>query len=353
MYMHEQGQPRILDSIDNTGDVINFYNDSVAQLGNAVYGEPYAKDVAIASIVSRKPLILSGIPGFGKSTLSEVMPSLVAGTTDREVALISGQHDLTGNQLIGGEIGSTKKYTDLKTNEERQEYVGTLIDGIIQQYTRFVRLEEANGTNPYAIRTLLPVLENHRIENSSGELEMPDLLSVVATMNPTESGQSTFDISDAMASRFALGAVMGVLGSEEEYIKWDQGVRAIIRKREAQADGELRPQDMVAATATMTGLSALRGYVRGTGIDGKTDGKISQISFKLNNKFDELHIPKDGRIGQQVESNAKTLGGLRNENHCVGEADLRDASRAVLLGRLGALVRTDHLPIEEIVNSVV
>lgn len=334
----------------NAGDAIRVYNESSAELGKVIYGEPHAKDAVLAAIVMRKPLILTGLPGGGKSTLSEITPSLIEDVEPGDVALISGQHDLTANQLIGGTV-VTQKEVEVD-GETRTERTNTQIDGIVKTSTKLVRLEEMNGTNPLAMRSLLPVLESKRIENSAGELEIPQLVTVIGTMNPTESRQSTFTISDAMASRFAMGAVMGAKGTPEQRRQEMKAIRELKRRMEATY-GDAKPAELVNPVIDMAGLTALRGYLLDTQIDPSTEDRLDELAIGTADTLEELKVHEtDRRIGQQIELSAKALGGLRNSEHVVKDEDLHDAVRTVILARLGALRRTDHLDIEAIVKNI-
>jgi MoxR-like ATPase len=334
----------------SAGDALRVYHDSATELGKVIYGEAHAKDAVLTAIVMRKPLILTGLPGGGKSTLSEIAPSLIEGVLPGEVSLISGQHDLTANQLIGGNVVTEREIeVDGETETER---VTTQIQGIVKPTTKVVRLEEMNGTNPLAMRSLLPVLENKRLENSAGEIEMPELITVIGTMNPTESRQSTFTISDAMASRFAIGALMGVKGDRDERIKEMREIRELKRRTEATY-GDAKPADLIEPVISMAELTALRAYLLGTQIDPATEVRLDEVAFQTADMLEELKIHEtDRRIGQQIELSAKALGGLRNKEHVVQDEDLHDAVRTVFLARLGALRRTDHLDIEARVKDI-
>jgi MoxR-like ATPase len=334
----------------NAGDAIRIYNDSSAELGKVIHGEPFAKDAVLVAMVMRKPLILTGLPGGGKSTLSEIAPSLIEGVKPGDVALISGQHDLTANQLIGGTVVTQKEIE--VGGEIETERTKTEIDPIIKPSTKVVRLEEMNGTNPLAMRSLLPVLESGRIENSAGEIEIPELLTVIGTMNPTESRQSTFTISDAMASRFAIGAVMGTKGTREQRKQEMRAIRELKRRMEATY-GDVKPADLVDPVIDMAGLTALKGYLLDTQIAPSTEDRLDELAIGTADALEELKVHEtDRRIGQQIELSAKALGGLRNTEHAVKDEDLHDAVRNVILARLGALRRTDHLDIEALVQGI-
>lgn len=343
----------VINSVENTGDVMQFYNDASEQLNGVIYGEQNAKDAAIGSMVSRKTLMLSGLPGGGKSALAGAMPWLVEGMSDDKIAFVPGQHDLTANQLVGGEVSTTKRISGADGSSSEQR-TSTIIDGVFKPTTEFAHLEETSGANPLALRSLLSAVEEHRVENISGRLELPELISIVFSMNPGESSESTFKISDAMAARVVFGAVMGLKGTREQRIDHANGVRELNDRRIAQFGPDSRPRDVIRPVATKAGLLALRDYVLNIPVDGKTRGKITEIGINLADKLEDLRVVRetDGRLSSQVQTNARTFGALRNNDRIIRDVDLRDAARSVLVGRLGALQRTDHLQIEEIVDEI-
>lgn len=340
-------------SVTKQNNVQEFYQRMHGEFDKAIYGETSAKDAAITSIVMGLPVLYSGLPAGGKSTISEMMSQTVKNVQDENVALISGQYDLTGNQIIGGEVISNKEIVS-EDGKITKEGMRTIINGIVKARTMFLRLEEMNGINPNALRSLLSVMENKRIENASGEIALPDMISVIGTMNPTETSQATFTISDAMASRFAIGAVMGVRGTREERKEKLNGIRQISEQLKNEDGTSIRARDVVEPVIEKSDLPIVRNYVMNTEADASTLDKVDDMAIDTVDALEQMNIihETDNRVSKQIEMNAKVLGGLRNPDHKVHEKDLHDAVRTVVVARAGALQNITTINLEGTVQDI-
>ncbi len=196
--------------------------------------------------------------------------------------------------------------------------------------------------NPLALQALLPVLETGELETTQGVQRLANLVMLVATQNPSESRQSTFTVSDAMASRFTAGALMGEKGTREERLALDRAVR------------KFTPEP-IEPVVSLAGIQALRKYAIATAVDPAMEDKISRSAINVADSLlgDYKIAETDRRIGMQIEKNAKTLGAIRTKEHVVTEQDLVDAVRMVFAARLGALKRTNGQSLDAHVNAAV
>ena len=322
------------------GDAINYHNRGMEQLGNVLYGEEHAKEAVLASLVLGSDLILSGLPGGGKSTLARNAHHLVSDIPREDVVLVPAQHDIKATQLVGGRIVTR---TDIDEDGEKTVETATReIDGIITPSTKVIRIDELNRVNPLALQALLPVLETGELETTQGVQRLANLVMLVATQNPSESRQSTFTVSDAMASRFTAGALMGEKGTREERLALDRAVR------------KFTPEP-IEPVVSLAGIQALRKYAIATAVDPAMEDKISRSAINVADSLlgDYKIAETDRRIGMQIEKNAKTLGAIRTKEHVVTEQDLVDAVRMVFAARLGALKRTNGQSLDAHVNAAV
>ncbi len=323
-------------------EAINYHTMGIEQLDQVLYGEKHAKEAALTSLISGTNLIYTGLPGGGKTTLARSIYLLVEDIDRNEVAVVPALPDLKAAQLVGGKVEHEKVAID-EQGHQKTETVTTVIDGLIKPSTKYIRIDEMNRVNPLALQALLPVLETGELETTAGIQTVDKLNLIVATMNPSESRQSTFTISDAMASRFTAGAMLGEKGTVEERIELDKSVRAFKGNQEA-----------ISPVVTAAGLIALKNYVETTAVDSATDHKISQITIRANEVLEQYKIHEtDRRIGLQIAENARTLNSIRDRDHTVREEDLVDAVRMVLVARLGALKRINGTDIDSKVNQIV
>lgn len=313
-----------------TGQAINFYNHGMEQLDeHLLVGEREAKAAVLVGLVLGKNVLLSGLPGGGKSTLANNVYRLIEGVEREDVVMVPGQNDLTATQLVGGEV-KQQKTTELdyldKDSQSWTETNSHFIKGMIQPETKILRLEEPNRAPAHALQSILPVLENRRMETSAGWIELPNLLSVFATMNPTETRESTFKISNAMTSRFTVGAEMGVVHNGED--------RQDMNKKVRKYNGV--PENVKPIVDIPT-LAELQAYVLKAAITEDIGDLIDKVTVATAEALkDNRVIETDRRLALQIIANAKALAGLRSAENVVRPIDVNDSVHLVVGARIGA-----------------
>ncbi|HXR49852.1 MAG TPA: AAA family ATPase [Verrucomicrobiae bacterium] len=321
----------------STNEALGYYEDGMSELGRALHGEEHAKQAILIGAVILRPFILSGIPAGGKSTLMQNAWRLYGGVDYEDVARIPGQHDLTATQLVGGEIA---------TYNGRREKSLVVVEGLVKPSTRAIVVEEMNRTNPEAVNSLLPVLEDRRLETTAGHVAIPNLVYVGVAMNPSESRQSTFPVSDAMASRLTLGAVLGVKGQRDERLANVRAIREHKKKPENGAEN-IRP---IYDAAHLPGL---RNYVMATRLSETMSAKIDEVTINTSDALESHGIHEtDNRLPLHIEMNAMALGSFRTEEHIVRDEDIVDAVYLVLAGRFGAKKQTNGLNLDALAREI-
>lgn len=316
------------------GVAINFYNEGKQQLDEHVLvGEQIAKTAVLVGLVLQKNVILSGLPGGGKSTLASNLYRLISDVGSEDVVMIPGLPDLTATQLVGGKVTHDKLTTEL---DESGNYVDSWtetsshnIKGMIQPTTKGLHLEEPNRAAPHAIQSLLPVLENRRLETTAGQVELPDLLYSVTSMNPTDIRQATFPMSNAWGGRLNIGAEMGVTEDAEE--------RVFMNKLIRQFKGN--PENIKPIVDSHK-LAQLKGYVLRAAITEDGDGigdLIDKVTITTVEALkDNRIVETDRRISQHIVTNAQALAGMRTEDNVVRPLDVNDSVHLVVNARIGA-----------------
>lgn len=324
--------------IDMTGQAINFYNRAMHELEeHVIKGDVAAKTALLTGWVIGKNVILVGEPAGGKSTLANNFHYLFEGIGPEDIALIPGEHDITAKEIVGGIVSQT-----IREDGEEYEKI-SVIEGLVKPTTKALRLEEPNRMPQHALQSLLPAMENRWLETTAGRVYLPGLRVTAATMNQTESRQSTFRLSNAMASRFNIGAITGVTGDAEA--------------RSAMFDAtdgfEPTPEDMT-KIADMEFLDELRDYVLDTAEPADIRERRKELTFRTADAMREEGIKEaDRRFQIHIDEVARALGGLRNAEHAVKEGDLNDAVRLVVAARLGALSAYSAAEAGAIMNSVI
>ncbi|HVV66855.1 MAG TPA: MoxR family ATPase [Candidatus Saccharimonadales bacterium] len=320
-----------------TGYAINFYNDSMRDLNaHLIKGEEAAKTALLAGLVLGRNVLLVGEPAGGKSTLANNFHHLIEDIDSEDIALIPGEHDITAKEMVGGVV--TQKIRD---DEGEYEKVSE-IEGMITPDTKVLRLEEPNRMPQHALQSLLPALENRWLETTAGRVELPNLVTTVATMNPTESKQSTFRLSNAMASRFNLGAVMGA----------PEDIEARRAMLDATDGFEPNPS-AIKPRADIAHLDALKDYVLATAEPSDIRERRLELTLRTADAMRKVGIKEaDPRFLKHISEVSRALAGLRNGNHTVEEGDVDDAVLLVIAARLGALSTFGSAEIGQIHDSI-
>ncbi len=354
------------------GDVVGRYNNMKTELDKVLVGEDVAKHAVLLGLFRGVPVMLAGWPGGSKSNLSEAVSYLVEGTHDNEnlIGLVSAQHDLMGNQLVGGGI-DTEKHGEI--NEEAiDEYMKTQVKGIINGDIWFLRLEELNRMNPYAVNSLLPILAYSRIENASGEEEMNQLLLIVATQNASDSQQSNFELSDAAASRMQIGAVAGYEGQNDEMeedpldltaeysvkdLNEDEqrlhDVKKLHRERANEVEGRRwRPKDIIKPHIRPREILAVDKYLAQITLSERDDVLATKIGDRVTKVLRNEGIVREAnnRFGLQIADNTRSFAGLRRTNKAPQVEDFRDSARIAIASRVGSLANAKQ--VEELLEKV-
>lgn len=321
------------------GSAMEFYQRGLKELDDHVLvKENEAKSAALVSLVLRKQLFLSGLPGGGKSTLAGSIHRLVEDIEPQNALWIPGQHDMTATQLVGGWITKDEYVEHYEADEERGTFADNPshqrrevrkqhVNGVVHPKTQYIVWDELPRMNPYVVNAVNPILENRRLETNAGIVELNSLRGTVATGNPSESHEATFTVSKATKSRFGLGSVMGVNDSDPAKRKaFNQAVRAF--------DGDPADIEPVIDTAT---LDKLHDYAQRAVVEPAVGSLIVDLAVDTADAIRDYRVDEtDRRIVNQIESVAKALGVLRKRNGAVGEADVTDATGMVIAARLGA-----------------
>ena len=295
-----------------------FSQEATTQLDGRIIGEANAKQGMRLAIVTGQNVVLAGVPAIGKTELASEAYKLVEGIEEENVARVPHSADLTGKRLIGG---SVKVETDTDKDGELTTHTQTTkIDAIIHEDSQVIWIDELSRVNPWALNDALDAFENRRITNDSGVVSLNGLVYAVSTMNPSENKQATFKIADAMASRHAIGAIMGDKDNAEE--------------QEAILDGlfdGFEPKE-IKSVITLKELEILR--------DTKLalPASLRLLAKKLvTNSVKVLaeHEIEEGtpRFFNQVRKNANGLA-LMNGSQTIGESELLDATRFTIGGRI-------------------
>lgn len=293
-----------------------FRDNSIKELDKLLIGQDEAKLGAIVSLVAGVNTVYVGDPGSGKTTLAGDVYKLFEDISPTDVAVIPPQSDLTPQQMVGGQVKSEKKIGD---DTESQI---TLIEGIVNPDTKMIWADEVNRVSPLAVNSILSALESRRLSTTSGEIELPKLISSVATMNPAERAQSNFKVPDAVASRHAIGVLLN--GKDENVT--------------TQIFGGWKPGS-VSPIANTEGLAQIRARSDEIVIPDSRQEFGGRMAINITDYLAAEGIINEhpNRVTRQLSEVSRAIANLAGEGE-VTEENIKQATRFVLGARVGMLV---------------
>lgn len=323
-----------------------FYHNAMAVLDNVIVNEQEAKDAVLLAMVSPSEgptgLALVGGTGGGKTTLSDRSHRLIEDIY--HVADLPPQSDLRPVEIVGGKVQSTIVTTDEESGKSTGETKAQTIVGKIDQDTQVIKLNEIDTINPQSLNVIRDVLESGTLTSTEGVTTLRGLLYFISTKNPTDN-KGKFEVSDAMASRHAIGVYMGEddAANEETVEEIFDGFRPV------KADKIIPVTDL----ATITAISD---YARSDIAFPKQLKKESaQRLVKASRALIARNIDDTPqRLSVQVMNTALADAALKGQKHLERE-NIDRAMRFALIARIGlrGIMRSGGTTIPEIVDEIV
>lgn len=190
----------------------NRIRDAISSL---IYGCTEAKTLALCALFSEGHLLISDVPGTGKTELAKAL-ALSLGLSFRRLQFTP--------DLLPSDVTGIYYY-----NQKEAEFV--LRRGPV--FTNILLADEINRATPRTQAALLECMQEKRATVDGETMELPSPFFVIATMNPVEFA-GTFPLPEAELDRFMLAVKMTYPEAEDE--------RRIIRRAvEGRRVDELTP----------------------------------------------------------------------------------------------------------------
>jgi MoxR-like ATPase len=206
-----------------------------ANLNGVIRGKSREIDLLITSFLAGGHLLLTDVPGVGKTTLAKAVAASIGGTFHR----IQFTPDLLPADVTGGSIYNPRE----GTFEFRPGPV----------FANIVLADEINRASPRTQSSLLEAMAEGQVTNEGTSRKLPEPFWVIATQNPVEH-HGTYPLPEAQLDRFAAELTLGYPPEEEEL--------KILGSRD---DGA--PLDAISAITSPEEIIAARDAVRHVHVD--------------------------------------------------------------------------------------
>jgi len=180
------------------------------RIGEVVLGKHAQVNLVTAALLAGEHVLLSDVPGAGKTTLAASMARAIGGRFNR----IQGNPDLLPTDMTGF----------FMHDPGRNEWVYR--PGPLQ--ANVVIVDELNRITPRTQSALLEAMAEHSITVDGKTLAVPEPFIVVATMNRMGSA-GTFAVTGGQIDRFGISLAMGPLDRdiERRVLRGEGGYRIV------------------------------------------------------------------------------------------------------------------------------
>lgn len=163
-------------------------NDLRSALGNIIFGQEQAIDLALIAVLAGGHALLIGVPGLAKTLLVESLGRALSLSHKR----IQFTPDLMPSDIIGSEV--------LEEGEDGRRHF-RFIKGPV--FCQLLMADEINRASPRTQSALLQAMQEHEITVAGQTHPLPLPFHVLATQNPLEQ-EGTYPLPEAQLDRFLL-----------------------------------------------------------------------------------------------------------------------------------------------------
>ncbi len=177
--------PPLPERIETLGERLG---DLRTALGNVIFGQEQAIDLALIAILAGGHALLIGVPGLAKTLLVESLGRALSLSHKR----IQFTPDLMPADIIGSEV--------LEEGEDGRRHF-RFIKGPV--FCQLLMADEINRASPRTQSALLQAMQEHEITVAGQTHPLPRPFHVLATQNPLEQ-EGTYPLPEAQLDRFLL-----------------------------------------------------------------------------------------------------------------------------------------------------
>lgn len=293
------------------------------EMRKVIIGQDEVLELVFISLIQEGHILFDSVPGTGKTVLSKAVAKTVAGKFSR----IQFTPDVLPQDITGMNM-----YNPKTQNFELR--IGP-VD------TNILLADEINRATPRTQSALLEVMEERQVTIDGHEVKLDDIFIVLATQNPIESKQGTFDLPEAQMDRFLMKITLGYPNRQDELKMMDMH----------------RQQDKLQVEAVFTREDIL--HLRSEAAKIRINDTVKEYIVDLvqrtrDHKHIALGVSPRGTLGLM---RAAMGHALINERAYVTPEDVKKVAPYVLTHRLvlnieGMTLTTGHQLIEEILNEV-
>ncbi len=217
-----------------------------SNLGRVILGKARELDQVLAAFLAGGNVLLTDVPGVGKTTLAKAIAASISGTFRR----LQFTPDLLPADILGGSVYDPRE--------------GSFRFRRGPVFANVLLADEINRASPRTQSSLLEAMAEGQVSIEGETHPLPRPFWVIATQNPVEF-HGTYPLPEAQLDRFAVQLSIGYPPEEEE-------VRIV------SGQGGSDPLAKLGSAATLEEVLELQGRVRAIHVDSDLDRYVVAIA---------------------------------------------------------------------------
>lgn len=295
------------------------------EINKVIVGKEEITELIFTGLLQKGHILFESVPGTGKTMLSKAVAQTISGSFKR----IQFTPDVLPTDITGLNIFNPK-------TQEFELRIGP-VD------TNILLADEINRATPRSQSALLEVMEEKQVTIDSARIRIEEPFIVLATQNPIESKQGTFDLPEAQMDRFLMKIDLGYPSREEEL-------------QMLELHGSNSALDEVNPVFTIEEIVELQGRLKRISVNDTVRRYILDIVHNTrNNEHIEVGISPRGTIALMQSS--KGIAMLQGRDYVTPD-DIKYIAPYVLGHRLvlnieGITLTSQSSVINDIINRTV
>lgn len=279
----------------------NILKSIATSISNVLVGKEQMTEMMLVSLLSKGHILLEDVPGTGKTMFAKTIAKCI----DASFKRIQFTPDVLPNDVTGIQFFNPKD----KNFELRPGPV----------MTNILLTDEINRATPRTQSSLLEVMEEGQVSIDGETLQLPEPFIVIATQNPVESQQGTFDLPEAQMDRFLMQIRAGYPTVEEE-------------QQMLKMYKEKSPIDEIKPVITLEDIKQMQSEVKKVTVNDTVEKYLLAIVQATRESEDtEIGVSPRGTLALMYSSQA--LAYLHGRNYVIPD-DVKRLAPYVLAHRL-------------------
>ncbi|MDP4171707.1 MAG: MoxR family ATPase [Bacillota bacterium] len=271
------------------------------EISQVIIGKDDIVELVFIALLNDGHVLLESVPGTGKTQLAKSFAKTINGSFKR----IQFTPDLLPSDVTGIQFFHPKE-------QDFQLRIGPVM-------TNILLADEINRATPRTQASLLEVMEERQVTIDGETIPLPSPFIVIATQNPVESQQGTFELPEAQMDRFFMQIPLTYPTREEE-------------KKIMQAYRFSVPFNRLETVLTLEEISKMKEEVKQVTISEDVEDYILNI-VHLSREFDDIEMGISPRGTLALMRGAQGKAYLQNR-HFVTPQDVKDIAVYMLAHRL-------------------